>query len=77
MCESGGTPAPVISWHKEGMIIEEPDYVLFNDGSLYITNTKLKDQGHFIVRATNSVGVVEESVRVTVVSPSPPECKFI
>ncbi|XP_019855567.1 PREDICTED: receptor-type tyrosine-protein phosphatase S-like [Amphimedon queenslandica] len=73
MCESTGTPAPTISWHKEGMILEEPDYVQFNDGSLYITNTKLKDQGHFIVRATNNIGVVEETVRVTVVSPSPPE----
>ena len=57
------------------MILEEPDYTQFSDGSLYIATTKLRDQGHFIVRATNSVGVVEESVRVTVVAPSPPECK--
>lgn len=75
LCEAGGTPAPEIHWSKEGMVLEEPDYIKLNNGSLHISSTRLRDQGHFIVRAANSVGTVEEVVRVVVLAPSPPESK--
>lgn len=75
LCESGGTPTPEITWSKSGQTLSEPDYFKLSDGSLYINNTRLRDEGHFVVRASNSAGTVEEVVRVIVLAPSPPECK--
>ena len=73
LCEAGGTPAPEIHWSKEGMILEEPDYIKLSNGSLHISNTRLRDQGHFVVRAVNTAGAAEEVIRIIVLAPSPPE----
>ena len=75
LCESGGTPTPEITWSKSGQSLTEPDYFKLSDGSLYISNTRLRDEGHFVVRASNNAGTVEEVIRVVVLAPSPPECK--
>ena len=75
LCESGGTPTPEITWSKSGQALNEPDYFKLSDGSLYINNTRLRDEGHFVVRASNNAGTVEEVVKVVVLAPSPPERK--
>ena len=75
LCETSGTPAPDVTWNRDGRFLCPPDYLTLADGSLYIVDTDLKDDGNYIVAAFNDAGTVEESVKVGVIAPIPPECK--
>lgn len=73
LCEVNGTPAPEIIWSKDGRTLQGPQYKILADGSLYVLDTDLKDDGHYVVSAYNDGGTVEESVRVVVIAPLAPE----
>ena len=77
LCETGGTPAPVVSWTKDGRGLTSPQYELLADNSLYIADTQLKDDGSYIVSAFNSAGTTEEMVKVTVLAPIPPDGELL
>lgn len=62
---------PFLADNKE---CSEPQYSIMSDNSLLITNTRLCDEGVYLVTARNSgIVSVDETVRVTVVDPQPPE----
>ena len=76
LCEASGTPSPEVLWSKDGRTLQGPEYKILADGSLYILETNLKDDGQYVVSAYNDGGTVEEGVKVVVIAPLPPECEL-
>ena len=75
LCEATGTPPPEVLWSKDGQTLQGPRHKVLADGSLYIKDTDLRDDGQYVVSAYNDAGTVEESLRVAVIAPLPPERK--
>ena len=75
VCEASGTPAPEVVWTQNNEPLDKERFIQLADSSLFINDTDLKDEGAYIVTATNSAGTAEQMVRVTVIRPSPPERK--
>ena len=75
VCEASGTPAPEVVWTQNNEQLDKERFIQLADSSLFINDTDLKDEGAYIVTATNSAGTAEQMVRVTVIRPSPPERK--
>ena len=73
ICEASGTPAPVVMWSRNGEPLDKERFIQLADGSLFVNDTDIQDEGTYIVKATNSAGTSEADVRVTVVRPVPPE----
>ena len=73
VCEASGTPAPDVVWTQNNEPLDKERFIQLADSSLFINDTDLKDEGAYIVTATNSAGTAEQMVRVTVIRPSPPE----
>ena len=73
ICEASGTPAPEVTWTHNDEPLDKERFIQLADGSLFINDTDLQDEGTYIVRATNTAGEAEASVRVTVLRPVPPE----
>ena len=73
VCEASGTPAPEVVWTQNNEPLDKERFIQLADSSLFINDTDLKDEGAYIVTATNSAGTAEQMVRVTVIRPSPPE----
>ena len=65
-----------VLFFADGKMVSAPHYIVLADNSLYIVNTDLSDEGSYIVSASNSAGTVEEMVRVTVVTPVPPDSEL-
>lgn len=73
ICEASGTPAPDVTWSHNGEALDKERFIQLADGSLFINDTDLQDEGTYIVKAANSAGAAEAHVRVTVLRPIPPE----
>jgi hypothetical protein len=73
VCEASGTPAPEVVWTQNNEPLDKERFIQLADASLFVNDTDLKDEGAYIVTATNSAGTAEQMVRVTVIRPSPPE----
>ena len=73
ICEASGTPAPEVTWVHNDLPLDKERFIKLADGSLFINDTDLQDEGTYFVRATNSAGEAEAAVRVTVLRPIPPE----
>ena len=58
-----------ISWKKDGKPVTHP---VLADGSLYIANTKLSDQGDYTVTATGTDNTTSENVQLKAVDPIMP-----
>ena len=56
--------------------MDKQRFLQLSDHSLVILGTDLQDEGVYIVKATNSGGLVEVIVKVTVIRPVPPERKY-
>ena len=66
---------PSITWKKEGKPVDHP---VLPDGSLYIANTILSDQGRYIVTVTSSDGTSESAtLHLTVIDPHFPTGKIV
>ena len=74
ICEASGTPAPEVTWTHNEEPLDKERFIQLADGSLFINDTDLQDEGTYVVRAINQAGEAEASVRVTVLRPIPPEC---
>ena len=64
-CKATGFPPPVITWHKDGHVVEDKRKQ-FNKRNLEIKNVLYDDQGIFTCTAENLLGRVQLSVNVTV-----------
>lgn len=58
-----------ITWKRNG---EPVDHPVLPDGSLYIINTKLSDEGEYSVTAKRNQSTIFEKLQLTVVHPQPP-----
>ena len=68
-----GDPMPEINWTKDG---EPINYPIQEDGSLYIYNTSMDDQGCYTVTATNSEGESSQPIQLLVLNPEFVPCKL-
>ena len=63
-----------ITWQKDGKSVSHP---VLSDGSLYIANTKLTDQGDYTVTAAATDSTTTESLKLTVIEPKMPTSKNV
>ncbi|KAM9376655.1 vascular endothelial growth factor receptor kdr-like isoform 2-T2 [Pholidichthys leucotaenia] len=67
-CYASGVPIPIITWHKNGVPVEESTGVtLEENGKLVIRRVKKDDEGLYECIATNSEGTIKTSAFVTVI----------
>ena len=64
-CKAAGFPPPIISWYKDGHVIEEEERQ-FKKRKLEIKEIEFKDRGIYTCTAENLLGRVQLSVNVTV-----------
>ena len=69
-CVVDGTPVPVVQWFKDNVAVDDvPHFVTScDDGvcTLRMHKITLEDQGLYTCRASNTLGVAETSVSVSV-----------
>lgn len=69
-CRAVGNPPPVISWHKDGFhVITGGEYILEQDGTLRISESKLTHAGKYTCSARNTAGAVERMTELIVQEP--------
>ena len=83
VCEVSGNPPPKVTWERAGeemdqqgesaQLLDKQRFIKLSDHSLFITDTDLQYEGIYIIKATNSGGTAEATVKVTVASPVAPE----
>ena len=64
-CKAAGFPPPVITWYKNGHVIDE-DRRHFKERNLEIEEIKFEERGIYTCTAENLMGRVQLSVNVTV-----------
>ena len=64
-CKAAGFPPPVITWYKDGDVIQE-ERRHFKKQNLEIRETQFEDRGRYTCTAENLLGRVQSSVNVTV-----------
>ena len=64
-CKAAGFPPPIITWHKDGQVIEDERRQL-NKRKLEIKEIEFEDHGIYTCTAENLLGRVQLSVNVTV-----------
>ena len=57
---------PTITWKKDGQQVNHP---VLLDGSLYIVNTSLSDQGRYIVTVSSDGSTESATIQLTVINP--------
>ncbi|WAR30600.1 HMCN1-like protein [Mya arenaria] len=67
-CPASGTPPPIITWYKDGVLIsgEQLDVVILEDGSLQLLAADAEDSGSFRCVAENQAGTVSHEVDLKV-----------
>jgi hypothetical protein len=69
-CQVSGHPVPRLSWYKNGVCIDKNKNVAVQEcngqGILTISNVRLDDNTEFMCKATNILGSVSSSARITV-----------
>ncbi|KAL9961667.1 hypothetical protein ACROYT_G030659 [Oculina patagonica] len=68
-CKAAGFPPPVITWYKDGQVIEE-GRKQFNERNLEIKEIQFEDRGIYTCTAQNLLGRVQSSVNLTVKVPT-------
>ncbi|XP_078383091.1 uncharacterized protein LOC144665680 isoform X1 [Oculina patagonica] len=68
-CKAAGFPPPVITWFKDGQVIEE-ERRQFKKRNLEIKEIQFEDRGIYTCTAENLLGRVQSSVNVTVKVPT-------
>ena len=64
-CKAAGFPPPVITWYKDGHVIDE-DRRHFKKRNLEIKEIQFEERGIYTCTAENLMGRVQLSVNVTV-----------
>ena len=65
VCKAAGFPPPVITWYKDGDLLEE-ERRHFKKRNLVIKEIQFEDRASYTCTAENLLGRVESSVNVTV-----------
>jgi len=60
---------PEVTWLKDGRPVNHP---VLSDGSLFIINTDISDQGKYTVTVSSNGNVASETVQLTVNNPQLP-----
>ncbi|KAL9961652.1 hypothetical protein ACROYT_G030640 [Oculina patagonica] len=68
-CKAAGFPPPVITWYKDGQVIEE-ERKQFKKRNLEIKEIQFEDRGIYTCTAENLLGRVQSSVNLTVKVPT-------
>ena len=63
-----------ITWRKDGIPAK---HQIFSDGSLYISNTDVDDQGNYTMIVKNDGSAVSECIQLKVIDPQLPSSKLI
>ncbi|XP_039599455.1 neural cell adhesion molecule 2-like isoform X2 [Polypterus senegalus] len=68
VCRASGYPEPVITWYRNGRLIEESDQYLMREKSTELTvrNIKKDDGGSYFCKATNKAGVDQSELLLKV-----------
>ncbi|XP_006907796.1 hemicentin-1 isoform X1 [Pteropus alecto] len=72
-CEVTGNPVPVITWHKDGQLLQEDDthHIMSGGRFLQITNAQVSHTGRYTCLASNTAGDKSKSFSLNVlVSPT-------
>ena len=64
-CSAGGFPAPVITWYKDGDVIEE-ERREFKKRNMEIKEIQFEERESYTCTAENILGKVRSSVNITV-----------
>ncbi|XP_043937066.1 protein turtle homolog B [Protopterus annectens] len=76
-CTAFGNPKPVVSWLREGQLVEQNGKYKVSDGSLTVTSVNREDRGAYTCRAFSIQGEAVHTTRLLVQGPpfivSPPE----
>lgn len=64
---------PTITWKKDGQLVNHP---VLSDGSLYIVDTTLNDQGLYRVTVTSEGSTESSTLHLTVIDPQMPTGKI-
>ena len=64
---------PTITWKKDGQQVDHP---VLSDGSLYIVDTTVSDQGRYIVTVSSEGSTESASIHLTVINPQIPTGKM-
>ncbi|KAL9962840.1 hypothetical protein ACROYT_G031985 [Oculina patagonica] len=68
-CKAAGFPPPVITWYKDGQVIED-EKRQFKERNLEIKEIQFEDRGIYTCTAENLLGRVQSSVNLTVKVPT-------
>ncbi|XP_060552023.1 hemicentin-1-like isoform X2 [Ruditapes philippinarum] len=68
-CPASGTPQPLITWYKDGLLItgDHGGLAILDDGSLEILDAEAEDSSVYTCIAENQAGEVEHDVEVKVI----------
>uniref|UniRef100_H0VN85 Hemicentin 2 n=1 Tax=Cavia porcellus TaxID=10141 RepID=H0VN85_CAVPO len=68
LCEARGTPAPDVTWFKDGVLLPtSPEVVYTRSGrQLQLSRAQSSDAGVYTCKASNPVGVTEKATRLAV-----------
>ena len=70
-----GEPKPTIQWFRDSLPIHySVQYILKEDGSLFLPNVTANQSGYYTCQAQNYAGTETHSFWVTVVSKFTPNC---
>jgi hypothetical protein len=71
-CPASGTPQPLITWYKDGLLItgDHGGLAILDDGSLEILDAEAEDSSVYTCIAENQAGEVEHDVEVKVIGKS-------
>ncbi|XP_063100238.1 hemicentin-2 isoform X2 [Cavia porcellus] len=68
LCEARGTPAPDVTWFKDGVLLPTSPEVVYTRGGrqLQLSRAQSSDAGVYTCKASNPVGVTEKATRLAV-----------
>jgi protein tyrosine phosphatase len=67
-----GTPTPQVVWSKDGDFLDEKNFIILSEGSLFIPLTRPQDGGTYTITAANSHGRSSVEVLLDVAVQIPP-----
>lgn len=69
LCKAQGSPAPIVRWVKEGLPpLNWPPHIEDINGTLFFHGVKNSDAGQYTCIATNSQGIISDSISINVTS---------
>lgn len=67
-CDSQGEPTPLITWQRNGVLVETGDRYIVDDKVLKIIDTRSSDSGIYVCVATNEAGNDQQAFTLEILS---------